>query len=120
MADYERDGERGISDAEFYRLHKVRSPSSTGPCSDGSRVRKYIVRRDESIWIYESGDALGGERATPVEDLPSSLDASAILSFRKMISEPDVQLVVEGARSTQKRSRQIWNPKGDEVTLNNS
>ena len=76
MADYERDGERGISDAEFHRLHKVRSPSSTGPCSNGSRVRKYIERRDEIIWTCELGDAFGKERATPVKDLLDSVDGS--------------------------------------------
>ena len=119
MADYEKDAERGISDATFYHQHSTRGPAPNGPCSDGSRVRAYIDRRDDSIWIYEMGIAFGDERATPIDELPPLINRNNVREFREIRNEEEVQFVISQAGKMQLRSRQIWNPFGDCVTLTN-
>ena len=85
VADYERDEERGISDASFYLNHGSRPPC-VGPCPTGERVRAYAKRRDEAHWIFEMGDAFGEMACTPVEELPSSLNKESIISTSRIFN----------------------------------
>ena len=38
----------------------------------------YIDCRDDSIWIYEMGEAFGDERATPIDELPPLINRNNV------------------------------------------
>ena len=65
------------------------------------------------------GDAFSSQNATLDDDLPQTINRDVIRKIMALTAEPEVQDVINTARKMQKRSRQIWNPHGDEVTLVN-
>ena len=64
-------------------------------------------------------DAFSSQNATLDDDLPQTINRDVIRKIMALTAEPEVQDVINTARKMQKRSRQIWNPHGDEVMLVN-
>jgi hypothetical protein len=102
MADYKNG--INMSDAVFYLNHSTCDPFSA-PCCNGSCVRAYADRRDNSTWIYHLVDVF--EEDTPDKEMPPTLNRDELTAFSELIREKEVQKVLIVAKQMQKQVRQI-------------